>query len=240
MADTLTALERCWTGFESSRRGARRLALWQTEEPALVPFARLDELMHAARGLDAVDLDHRDELHLALLRLAKTDDDARCAVLHLLHPALSTTARLYTDTWLRDEVSSLVVVAALDIIIRYPAGRPRPAASIVRWVRRAIWKEAQRAHLTRPMVRDYATLDEAATIATDTRRSSSDEVLELVRIGLANGVLDRQKARLIVLHRILGVPTATIAAREGYPASTIRQRRSRAEAAIATLARRVA
>jgi DNA-directed RNA polymerase specialized sigma24 family protein len=64
--------------------------------------------------------------------------------------------------------------------------------------------------------------------------------LDLVRIGLATGVLDKPKARLIVLHRILGVPTAVVAQREGYPASTIRQRRSRAEAAIASLARRVA
>lgn len=240
MPDTLTTLERCWTGFESSRRGARQLAEWQATEPALAPFATLDELIDAARGFDTVDLDHRDDLHLALLRLAKTDDDARCAVLHLLHPALSMTARLYTDTWLRDEVSSLVVVAALDIIIRYPDGRPRPAASIVRWVRRSLWKEAQRVHLTRPMARDYATLDEASHVITDTRPSSADEVLDLVRIGLATGVLDKPKARLIVLHRILGVPTSTIAQREGYPASTIRQRRSRAEAAMATIARQVA
>lgn len=240
MPDTLTTLERCWTRFESSGRGTRQLAHWQVTEPVLAPFATLNALIDAARDFDAVDLDHRDDLHLALLRLAKTDDDARCAVLHLLHPALSMTARLYTDTWLRDEVSSLVVAAALDIIIRYPDGRPRPAASIVRWVRRSLWKEAQRVHLTRPMARDYATLDEAAQVIADQRPSSADEVLDLVRIGLATGVLDKPKARLIVLHRILGVPTAVIAQREGYPASTIRQRRSRAEAAMAALARQVA
>jgi DNA-directed RNA polymerase specialized sigma24 family protein len=240
MPDTLTALERSWARFESSGRGARLLAHWQGTEPVLAPFATLDALIDAARGADTVDLDHRDDLHLALLRLARTDDDARCAVLHLLHPALSMTARIYTDTWPRDEVSSLVVVAALDIIVRYPDGRPRPAASIIRWVRRAVWKEAQRVHLTGPMARDYAPIDEAAQVASDQRPSSADEVLDLVRIGLASGVLDKPKARLIVLHRILGVPTAVIAQREGYPASTIRQRRSRAEAAIATLARRVA
>lgn len=240
MADTLTALERHWTGFESSGRGARRLALWRAAEPALAAFATLDDLIDAARGLDTEDLDDRDELHLALLRLARTDDDARCAVLHLLYPALSMTARLYTDTWLREEVSSLIVVAALDIITRYPDGQPRPAARIVRWVRRSLWNEAQRDRLARPMIRDCATLDEADEIATDTRLSPADELVDLVRIGLAAGVIDKPRARLIVLHRILGVPTATVAEREGYPASTIRQRRSRAEAAIATLARRVA
>ncbi len=172
--------------------------------------------------------------------MAKADDDARCTVLHLLYPALSTTARIYSDTWLRDEVSSMVVVAALDIILRYPDGRPRPAASIVRWVRREVWKEAQRVHLTRPIVCDYATLDEAGEMPADTRHTASDELLELVRLGLDTGVLDKPRARLIVLHRILGVPTAVIAEREGYPASTIRQRRSRAEAAIAALAHRVA
>jgi len=240
MVDTLTALERSWAGFASSGKGARRLADWQASEPVLAKFATLDDLIDAARDFDADDLDLRDELHLALLRLAKTDNDARCAVLHLLRPALSTTARLYSDTWLRDEVSSLVVVAALDIIVRYPDGRARPAASILRWVRRALWKEAQRVHLTGPMLRDYANLDEAGEIPADARRAASDELLDLVRLGLDTGVLDKPKARLIVLHRILGVSTAVIAEREGYPASTIRQRRSRAEAAIAALARRVA
>ncbi len=37
----------------------------------------------------------------------------------------------------------------------------------------------------------------------------------------------------MILHRVLSVPTVEVAQTEGYPPSTIRQRRSRAEAAIA-------
>lgn len=66
--------------------------------------------------------------------------------------------------------------------------------------------------------------------------SPSDELLDLVDQAICAGVLDPTGARLVVLHRVMSVPTAPIAEREGYPPSTIRQRRSRAEAAIAKLA----
>lgn len=240
MSNILTALDRQWVEFAASRRGRRTLARWQTAEPVLAGVPTLDALIYAARDIDGDDLDGRDELHLALLRIAATDEDARCAVLHLLHPALVATARLYSDTWDRDEVASLVVTAALDRIVRYPHGLPRPAASIVRWVRRALWKEAQRHNARHRVLGCTTVLDDAIAIPAESLRSSSDEIVDLIDQALHDGVLSADRARLVLLHRVFSVPTASIAQLEGYPPSTIRQRRSRAEAKLVAASRTVA
>ncbi len=79
-------------------------------------------------------------------------------------------------------------------------------------------------------------LDEAIALPADSDRSASDEVLDLVDQALRAGVLDPGRARLVILHRVLSVPTVEVAQTEGYPPSTIRQRRSRAEAAMAIVA----
>lgn len=236
MPDILTNLDHKWTEFALSPSGHRTLLRWQTAEPALRPLSSLHALTVAARDMAGDDLDHRDEYHLALLRLAATDENARWALLHLLRPALSGIARLYSDTWNHDEATSLVVTAAIDRIVRYPHGLRRPAAVIVRWVRRALGKEAER-HRARHRVLGQATvLDEATAVPARPQLSSSDELLNLIGQALETGILDQSRARLVVLHRVIGVPTAETARAEGYPASTIRQRRNRAEAALAVLA----
>lgn len=233
MPDVLTTLDQRWVTFASSPRGHRTLHRWQAAEPALARLPTLHALSDAARDIGGADLDARDDLHHALLRLAAVDDDARLAILHLLHPALSLAARRYSDTWPHEEAASLIITAALDRIIHYPQGLPRPAATIVRWVRRALWKEAERHRARQRALGTSCVLDEAVALPAGGDRSASDEVLDLVDQALRAGVLDRSRARLVVLHRVLSVPTAEVAETEGYPPSTIRQRRSRAEAAIA-------
>ena len=233
MPNLLTTLDRQWAAFAVSPRGRRTLQRWQGVEPTLGRVDTLASLTAVARDIEGVDLDGRDQIHLALLRLAATEDDARFAVLHLLHPALSSTARLYSDTWDHDEAVSMVVTAALERIVRYPHGLPRPAASIVRWVRRAMWKEAERQRALHGSLGRTVVLDEVLEVPSEARVSSSDEVLDLVAQAVHAGVLDPAAARLVVLHRVMGVPTAAIADVEGYPPSTIRQRRSRAEASLA-------
>lgn len=233
MPDLLITLERNWDAFAASPRGHRTLIRWQAAEPSLRSVVSLDALTAAARDIERVDLDARDELHHALLRIAANDQDARCAVLHLLHPALARIARIYSDTWDHDEASSLVVTAALRRVVHYPQGLARPAASIVRFVWRAMWKEAQHHHAVPRLLGRSTMLDDAIDVPADTERSSSEELLDLVDEALKAGVVDAAKARLVVLHRVFGVSTETVATEQGYPASTIRQRRNRAEAAIA-------
>jgi hypothetical protein len=83
-------------------------------------------------------------------------------MLHLVWPALVSAARLYSDTWSYEEAASIIVTAALDRILRYPDGLPRPAASIVRWVRRALGKEAAKLHRPPELVRWDDALDDVA------------------------------------------------------------------------------
>lgn len=230
MPDVLTDLERRWGAFAHSTHGRRVLARWQRAEPILANCANLDELTVAARDQEGRDLDHRDELHLALLRLAGHDQDARLTMLHLLRPALVASARLYSDTWPYDEAASIAVFAALDRIIRYPHGLPRPAASIVRWVRRALGKEAARLRRQPALVPWNECLEE---IATDEEQPCWDELIEVVVQAINAGAIDHDKARLVLLNRVVGVSTAIIAEEAGTPKATIRQRRNRAEAAIA-------
>lgn len=234
--DLLTSLERRWEVFATSPRGRRTYVRWQATEPDLAVVPTLDALTSAARDIGGADLERRDTLHRALLHLGVADQDARCAVLHLLHPALVTTARIYSDTWSHDEVASIVVTAALDEMVRCPTDAPRPAARIIRSVRRTVWKEAQRQRTRESALAHTTALDEVEGMTVMPERPAADLVLELVHEAVRDGVLDRTQARLVVLHRVLSVPTAVIAAREGYPPSTIRQRRSRAESALARLA----
>jgi DNA-directed RNA polymerase specialized sigma24 family protein len=230
MPDVLTDLEHGWGVFIHSAQGRRVLASWQQAEPILDHYATFDELTVAAQDLAGRDLDHRDELHLALLRLAAHDENARLAMMHLLRPALVASARLYSDTWPYDEAASIAVFAALDRIARYPHGLPRPAASIVRWVRRALGKEAARLRRQPQLVHWDECLDE---LAGNARQPSCDELFEVVVQALNAGAIDEDKARLVLLNRIIGVSTADMAERAGSPKATIRQRRNRAEAAIA-------
>jgi len=217
MPDLLTTLDHRWDTFAASPRGHKTLLRWKLVEPTLARIPTLDALTDAARDIEGADLDARDELHLDLLRVA----------------ALALTARRYADTWAHDEAVSLVVEAALHRIIHYPHGVARPAATVLRFVRRAMWKQAQR-HRARERVLGHTTvLDDETAVPADNSGSPADELLDLIDQALRAGAVDPGRARLVILHRILSVPTAVVADLEGYPPSTIRQRRSRAEAALA-------
>ncbi len=73
--------------------------------------------------------------------------------------------------------------------------------------------------------------DEANALPAAADRSASDEVLDLVDQALHAGVFERGRARLVVLHRVLGFPTVEVA--QQRMTCPIRQRRSHAETAIA-------
>jgi len=53
--------------------------------------------------------------------------------------------------------------------------------------------------------------DEANALPADSDRSASDEVIDLVHQALRAGVFERGRARLMVLHCVLRVPTVEVA-----------------------------
>jgi DNA-directed RNA polymerase specialized sigma24 family protein len=140
--------------------------------------------------------------------------------------------RKYQDRF-GEDTASAIVEAALDRIINYPHGRPRPAARILRHVDHVLW----RAHLRqlRCIPTTNQGLDDEA-VEYRPEVSAGEIVVSLVEQAVRGGKLSRERALLVLQHRILSVPTESIADELGYPASTIRQWRSRAEATIGTLA----
>jgi len=53
--------------------------------------------------------------------------------------------------------------------------------------------------------------DEANALPAYSDLSASDEILDLVDQALHDGVFERGRARLVVLHRVLSVPTVEVA-----------------------------
>jgi DNA-directed RNA polymerase specialized sigma24 family protein len=239
MSDVFSAIEGGWQGLAASRDGQATLARWREAEVVLARFADLEQLGAAARGMagSGPALDHRDEIQRALYRLAKHDSDAQLAALWLVAPALRRAAGGYVGMWTFDEAGAIAVSAALDRIVRFPHDSLRPAACTVRWARRALGREAMFARRDRSEVCrsevDIEPIDDPGTHA-------ADELLALVGGALRAGYLRPPGARLIVDHRIVGTPTSATAADLGCPTGTVRQRRNRAEAQLATWARQVA
>lgn len=239
MPDILSALDTEWRALAASRDGAATLTRWQEVEPELAAYADLDQLAAAARNINGAgaDLDHRDRLQRALYRLAQTDPDAQLAVLWLVFPALRRAAGAYVGIWTFDEAAAIAVGAALDRIIRFPHETLRPAPCTIRWVRRALGREAMFARRHRAEV---TRADNDIELADDPQTHPSDELLDLIHGALRAGYLRPAGARLIIEHRIRGTRTAATSEETGYPAATIRQRRNRAEAQLATWARHAA
>ncbi len=91
---------------------------------------------------------------------------------------------------------------------------------------------ARERHQARQRILGHSCVhDEANALPADSDRSASDEVLDLVDQAFCTGVFERGRARLVVLHRVLGFPTVEVA--QQRMTCPIRQRRSHAETAIA-------
>lgn len=235
--DLLRAIDHDWQTFATSQPARRALRHWQCAEPTLLPLSKMSDLTDAGRDLHASDLDARDEIHFALLRLAEADDRAVTALLHLLYPALAATARRYSDTWEHDDASSQVVVAAVACIRKYQDALPRPAARIVRFVRSAMWRAAESERTRHDSLGAIARLDLMPEPPARVLPSSAEQLVTVVTDAVRAGVIDKTKAGPLIDSRVLGLRTSDLAKQLGCPASTIRQRRRRAEAAVAQLMR---
>lgn len=235
MADLFTSLEQDWLSFSRSAAGGAALARWQSE-PVLGQFALVTDLIDVMQ--QRTGRERRDEVMLALVRLAHEDADARRAVLHALLPGLKRLAGGYGRRWGRDDTASMVIEAALKRITTYPPRRTaKPAANIIHDVQHALYVTRKRELRTERSIGVAEPLDPAEPYPAAEERSGSEELLDLVTGALADGGISTGEARLIVLQRIHDVPTQELAEAEGWRPSTIRRRRRLAEA---TLARAVA
>ncbi len=232
MPNLFTALDQDWAAFSSSPAGDAALRRWRLQ---IGPFHEdLPSLLRALRS--RVNPDARDRLFRDVMYLAATDPDARRVVLQALIPGLIGVVRMYGPRWGHDEAESMVVAAALDRIANYPLNRARPAVNIVRDVQNDLYRARRREVEVEIAIGETTPLHELAWFpAVPVHRPPSDELVELVEDGVSSGTITVRGARLILLHRILGIRTTDIAEAEGRRPCTVRKHRQQAEAALAGL-----
>ena len=221
-----------WIAFGSAPTTVASLGRWRRFDQSLVDVSDLDDLLAGLR--DSADLDARDARWRALLRLAGTDADARRVLLQAVVPGLVSVARRYARPWDRDDIASVVVVAALARIAAYPHHRPAsPAANIVRDAQH----DVHRLRVTE--ARERCALA-ASHASPSVERPAADELVELVCDAVDGRQLSSHEARLIVEYRVFGISSREVGNRDGRRAATVRKARFRAEQALSRSTERVA
>ena len=113
--------------------------------------------------------------------------------------------------------------------------RSSPPANIVLDVRNRLHVRRGRQRALDGALGPTVNSDAAADEPAEPNGSSSVELLRLIRDSVDYGDVSRRGAKLILLHRILDVPTRRVASVDGRRgAGTIRKARERAEAALAS------
>lgn len=237
MPDLLEKVSHEWGALSRSPAALGILERWSCREPTLADFESLHDVAVAAQGRDVEDLDARDELQFALLRIAADDEDARLAMLHILGPGLVGVTRTYAPRWGRRETEAMVTAAALDRIAGF-GSRPhtRPAANIVLGVRHTLFKRRLQEVSRTDVLGRQVLFDDDVLESGDEEVPAADELLYLVGEAVRTGRITERGARLIVLHRICDMSTRAVAEDEGRDPASVRQYRNRAEAVLAEVA----
>lgn len=228
-----------WCRFARSGSARRSLQRWRRLEPALAAFETVEALLAGLRSRK--HLDHRDVVWFSLLRIARTDTDARRVALFALWPGLNVVAQRYGRRWDYDDTAAEVIAAALERIASYPMHRTSsPAANIVLDVRNRLHTLRRREEALSEAVGAPVGIEAALRLPASQPTGSARDLVEVVRDGVDAGCVTRRGARLILLHRVLGTPTREVASLEGRRAAAVRKARERAEAALVASAGAVA
>lgn len=228
-----------WSRFARSGSARCSLQRWRRLEPVFAAFESVETLLAGLRS--RTDLDHRDVVWFALLRIARTDTDARRVALFALWPGLNVVAQRYGRRWDYDDTAAEVIAAALERIASYPIHRTSsPAANIVLDVRNRLHTLRRREEALSEAVGAPVGIEAALRLPASQPTGSARDLVEVVRDGVDAGCVTRRGARLILLHRVLGTPTREVASLEGRRAAAVRKARERAEAALVASAGAVA
>jgi hypothetical protein len=211
------------------------MARWQEAEPRVRQVDTLDDLLAVFE--DRQLHDERDELLLALIRLAASDLDAHRTVVHILRAGLIGLAGRAAPWWGWEDASSAVIGAAVYRIQSYPSRRTaRVAANLLGDVWHCVWAQRKRELRRLAGVTDPLTLDDAVSIEAECEPSQSEELLALVAEAVRLRRISAGDGRLVALHRVAGYSNVEVSRMEGKQPCTVRKRRLAAEAAIAALA----
>jgi DNA-directed RNA polymerase specialized sigma24 family protein len=217
----LRLLEQEWPSLAN---GALRpaLARWRQTEPAFRRIGNPAALLHA---LDtAGDWKAKDELLLALVRVARRDPLAARVVLQTLLPGLKRAAgRLLFDAAEREEVWELLLAGCWEQIRTYPLERrPRRVAAniLLDTVHRTL---AERSRNRRQQM-ELTDADEP--VATGGHGADVEAPL---RRAVVAGAISEAEAELILTTRVDGQSLAQLAEECGLGYQALLMRRIRAE-----------
>ena len=222
-------LNRDWSQTVRSRKTAHSLAEWSKQEPALIEFKSLDEIVERAHGPDR---SRRDEVLAALLKIGMTDKLALRIVLHVLMPGLITqTNRFLPGPHSEDEVAATLVDVAWRRICNYPLDRrPRNIAGNIALDTRQIASGM----LFKHKGVEIPTAELAEFRAAPAHRPDpAAQLVKLLDRAVRDNVVSLEDARLVALTRIHDVPISELAATRGIRPHSLRRHRLRVEAALA-------
>lgn len=231
----LAALDNDWTVLSRDRSAQRQFLRWKQEDPALASIEDLAGLLAVANN--RTDLEAGDAVLAALARRAPTDTLAAQVLLHALLPGLK---RVIRTCWRRrgaDDFASEVITVALERIRCYPFDRrpQRIAANVLRDVRQRVLRQLARQQRLADRLGRPVPFDEER-ISSGNESTPTEELIDLVSDAVRTGHMSPRGGRLILLYRVLGVPTRTLAAAEGRQPHAVERGRQRAEAELVAAA----
>ncbi len=231
----LAALDNEWQVLAQDLAANQRFRLWKEQDRAFTSIADLSGLMAVAN--DRSDLAAGDAVLAALARRAPTDPLAARVLLQALLPGLKSIIRSWRRCRGADDLTSEVMTVAFERIRCYPFDRRprRIAANVLLDVRQVLWRRLERQRRLDDRLGRAVSLDDEG-IGTGDQSSASEELIDLVSEAVRTGRIPKRDGRLILLYRVLGVPTPEVAAAEGRRPAAIERSRQRAEANLATSA----
>lgn len=229
-------LDRDWAILAESAPATAALARWRCEDEALARFGSLDQLLAYVQRR-TVDVVARDQVLGALGTRASVDPIAARTLMQLLLPgAKAIVARYLWSAESIEELAAAVVADLYDRIQALPAAAPRRclAPSVLLEVGKRAQRRAARArHLAAARLDDV----DADGTATYEHGVAAIELADLLRWATTEGHVSGADAELIRLTRVADVPVAQLSVNSGESPQTIRQRRLRAERALAAAVR---
>jgi len=231
-ASVIELLDREWAILAESAPATAALARWRREDEVLARFGSLTQLLAYVQRR-TVDVVARDEVLGALGARASADPTAARTLLQLLLPGAKALVARYL--WSAESVEELAAAVVADLYERIqalPAGAPRRclAPSVLLEVGKRAQRRAARARRLTAARLDDVDADGSAAYE---HGAAALELADLLRWATTEGHVSGADAELIRLTRVADVPVAELSVNSGESPQTIRQRRLRAERALA-------
>ncbi len=231
----LAALENEWLVLAQDPAAERSFQTWRKADSALAQIENLAGVLTVANNRE--DLAAGDAVLASLARRAPGEALAAQVLLHALLPGLKGIIRSCHPRHGADDLASEVITVALERIRCYPFDRrpQRIAANVLLDVRQHVWRKLARQRRLADRLGQEIPFEEERFSAAN-RTAASEELIDLVSEAVRSGRVSKRGGRLILLYRVLGVSTPTLAAAEGRRPDAVERSRQRAEADLAASA----